>query len=92
MVRNHNLLIATVRMNREATCVVAVQLLIGVTRMCSLFDLTCGSVGSGGLVAVSFGLVDLTLCLFWTRCPMIVAASDGQYFVELASGRPGQDE
>ena len=41
---------------------------------------------------VSFVLVDLTLCLFWTRFPMMMAVEDGQYLVALAIVRPGQEE
>ena len=40
----------------------------------------------------SLGLVDLTPCLFWTRCPIIVAVVEGQYLVALVSVRPGHEE
>ena len=46
----------------------------------------------GELVAGSLGLVDLTPCLFWTRCPMIVDVDEGQYLVALASASPSQEE
>ena len=47
---------------------------------------------SGELVVGGLGLLDLTPCRFWTRCPMMVASADGQYLVELASMSPGHEE
>ena len=40
----------------------------------------------------SLGLADLTPCLFWKRCPMILAVAEGQYLVALESVRPGHEE
>ena len=61
------------------------NLLMGVTWMYNSFERTRGSCWSDELVAGSLGLVGLTPCLFWTRCPMIVAVAEGQYLVTLAS-------
>ena len=47
---------------------------------------------SGELVVGGLGLVDLTLCIFWKRCPMIVASEDRQYLVALASMSPGHKD
>ena len=49
--------------------------------------------GSSGELAVGgLGLVDLTPCCFWTRCPMIVDSADGKYLVALESVSPGHEE
>ena len=64
------------------------NLLMGVTCMNSSFEWIRGIVSSGELVVGGLGLVDLNPCCFWTRCPMIVAAADGQYLVALTSVSP----
>ena len=46
----------------------------------------------GEIVAESLVFVDLTPCLFWTRCPMIVDVAEGKYLVALASVSPGHEE
>ena len=68
------------------------NLLMGVTCMNSSFERIRGSFLSGELVVGGLGLVDLTPCRFWTRCPMIVAVVEGQYLVALASVSPGHEE
>ena len=68
------------------------NLLMGVTWRYNSFERTWGSCGLGELVAGSLGLVDLTPCLFWKRCHMIVAVAEGKYLVVLASVSPVQEE
>ena len=68
------------------------NLLMGVTCMNSSFERILGIGSSGELVVGGLGLVDLTPWRFWKRCPMIVAAADGQYLVALASVIPGHEE
>ena len=68
------------------------NLLMGVTYINSSFERIRGIGSSGELFVGGLGLVDMNPCRFWTRCPMIVAAADGQYLVALASVSPGHEE
>ena len=68
------------------------NLLMGVTCIHSSFEQIWGIGSSGELVVEGLGLVDLTPCRFWTRCPMIVASAYGKYLVALVSIRPGYNE
>ena len=65
---------------------------MGVTCMNSLFERIRGIGSSGELVVGGLGLVDLTPWIFWTKCPMIVAAADGKYLVALAGVSPGHGD
>ena len=64
------------------------NLLIGVTFMNSSFERIRGVGLLGELVVGGLGLVDMTPCRFWTRCPMIVLSADGKYLVALVSVSP----
>ena len=68
------------------------NLLMGVTWINSSLDRTWGIGSSVELGGWDFGLVDLTLWRFWTRCPMMVASAEGQYLVALSIVSPGHDD
>ena len=65
------------------------NLLMGVTCINSSFERIRGICSTGELVVGGLGIVDLTPCCFWTRCPIIVAVAEGQYLVSLESVIPG---
>ena len=68
------------------------NLLMGVTCINSSLERIQGIGSSGKLVVGGLGLVDLTPWRFWTRCSIIVASTDRQYLVAMASVSPGHDE
>ena len=68
------------------------NLLMGVTWRESFLDRTWGIGSSGELGGWGLGLVDHTPWRFWTRCPIMVALTEGKYLVTLARVIVGHDD